>query len=679
MPNRAGPCICHIRREKHAHDTAMVRRMLKKIWQPVRIGSVEIPNRVARAANTTTMFPFPIGEDFAAYHEARARAGVGLTILEAGSVHPNSQIAYLVDESALPGYEKLMAACRPHGMKVFQQLWHGGHNLGGKDGAMPWSASATPSPLTGIIGVEMGRADIGELTDAFARAAGICKRAGLDGVEIHAGHGYIFSQFLSPLTNERTDEYNGDLIARARFLREVLTAVRAEVGKGFAMGARVSASTAVGGLSAEDVAALCAHLEELNLIDFIDISYSDYFQISSMASSMAFPSGYQLPVNAPISEAVKRVPRIVTGRYRTLEEAEQVLNEGLADMVSLVRAQIADPELVRKTREGRPEDVRPCIACNQGCVGGLLTIGKMQCTVNPAAGYEALLDETRIARVEKPRKVLIVGGGPSGMEAARIAALKGHSVILAEAGAALGGQLLGARRAPYLHILGDLVEWLERQVYALGVDVRISTYLDAADICEIAPDVVILATGALPREDGRQTLIPGELPAGVGLPHVYDPLTLALNQPIDLHGKSAVVFDDVGRYEAIACADIFQKAGADVTFVTSMVSFGPRMMGSNREHESFQRLSRGGPFRLIVNHNLLAVRDGECDIRAQGTRSLQTIRADILALRLNQMPNAPMFEELRGHIPEMVRVGDALSPRDLLAAMHDGHRAARAI
>ena len=653
--------------------------MLKQIWEPVRIGSVEIPNRVVRAANSTSMYPTPVGDELIAYHLARARAGVGLSILEAGSVHPNSQIAYMVDESAVPGYQKLMAAVRPHGMKVFQQLWHGGHNLGGKDGSMPWSASATPSPLTGIVGVPMGQREIDELIAAFARSARICKEAGLDGVELHAGHGYIIQQFLSPLTNYRTDKYNGGILDRARFLKEALTAVREAVGPDFAVGARMGASTAVGGLSAEDVATVATHLEEEGLIDFLDITYSDYFLQSGMAYSMAYPSGYQLPANEVIARSVKRVPRIVTGRYRTLEEAEQVLREGQGDLVSLVRAHIADPELVRKTREGRPEDVRPCIACNQGCIGGLLSIGRMQCTVNPAAGYELQLDESLIVKTDSPKKVLIVGGGPAGMEAARVAALMGHRVILAEASSQLGGATIAARHAPYLHILGDLLEWLERQVYALGVDVRMSTYMEADDIRAEAPDVVIVATGALPPEDGRQTLIPGELPSGVTLGHVFDPATLAMSQPADLAGKHAVVFDDVGRYEAIACADIFQKAGANVAFVTSLASMGPKMIGTQRDIESIRRLSGGGPFKLIVNHNLMAVRQGECDIRAQGATEPYAIPADIIALRLSQVPNCDLFEELREEFSETYRIGDALSPRDLLGAVHDGHRTARGL
>jgi len=652
---------------------------LQRVWEPVRIGDLEIRNRIARAANTTTMFPTPIDDQFVAYHEARASGGVGLTILEAGSVHPSSQIAYMVDKASAPGYEKLMAAARPHGMRVFQQLWHGGHNLGGKAGQIPWGPSATPSPLTGIVSEAMTGDQIAELVAAFAQAARLCREVGLDGVELHGGHGYVVQQFLSPLTNLRDDAYNGDIAARARFAIEVLTAIREACGPDFPLGIRLSASTADGGTNAADLAWLAAHLEAKGLIDFVDLSFSDYFRMSAMASTMAVPTGYQLAHNAPIAQAVRAVPRIVTGRYRTLEEAEQVLREGEADLVSLVRAQIADPMLVAKTAQGRLDDVRPCIACNQGCVGGLLTIGRMQCTVNPAAGYESELDERRIERVATPLRVLVVGGGPAGLEAARVAALAGHDVILAEAGPALGGAARVGAHAPNLATFGDYLDWAERQVYALGVDVRLSSYIEIEDVQAIRADVVLVACGASAVEDGRQTFIPGEPLSQADLARAVTPDDLIAQPPGDLAGRQAVIYDDVGRYEAIAAAELLQQAGADVTFVTSLGSFAPRMAGTSRDTESFARLSAGGRFRLVVGHNLLSASRGQVAVRAQGLVGPgEPLPSDILVLNLAKRPRRDLYDALvAADKPSAHLIGDARSPRDMLAAIHEGHRAAR--
>jgi 2,4-dienoyl-CoA reductase-like NADH-dependent reductase (Old Yellow Enzyme family) len=652
---------------------------LQLVWTPMKIGSVEIPNRIVRTAHTTSHLggaQSELSDDLIAYHTVRARAGVGMSILQAASVHDaSSHLGYAVDDSIMPRYEKLVREVRPHGMRLFQQLWHGGHNMFGAGGAIPWAASASPSPFSGIVGLQMGQGEIDEIIGAFAAAAWRCRESGIDGVEIHAGHGYLVNQFLSAATNDREDGYNGDLLQRSRFLREILNAVRSAVGPDYPVGVRMGASLAVGGLSADDVATVAGHLENERLIDFVDITLSDYFDFAAMIHSMAYPSGYQLPQSGVVSAAVS-VPTIVTGRFRTLEEAEEVLREGVADFVSMVRAQIADPELVLKTREGRVDDVRPCIACNQGCSGGLITLGRMQCTVNPAAGYERELDERLIERTKVVRKIMVVGGGPAGLEAARIAALKGHHVILAEAGSRLGGALEISRRAPHLHIFQDLLGWYEHQIYSLGVDVRLSAFTEAADVAAERPDVVLVATGGHPRGDGRQASTPGEIPAGADLRHVYTSHRLILEHGgKSMAGRHALVLDDIGHYEPIAAAELLARAGASVTYVTTQQSFGPKLFGTGREAEALSRL-HSGAFALHVGHNLIQIEAETCTIRPVGGGRALVVPADIVVLVTANAPIRNLYDELRDSF-ETILIGDALSPRDMLAAIHEGHRAAR--
>jgi NADPH-dependent 2,4-dienoyl-CoA reductase/sulfur reductase-like enzyme len=264
------------------------------------------------------------------------------------------------------------------------------------------------------------------------------------------------------------------------------------------------------------------------------------------------------------------------------------------------------------------------------------------------------------------------------MEAARVAALRGHKVILADANPKLGGTLQVAKRAPNLHILGDLADWLERQVSALGVDVRVGSYMEAEDVLAEKPDALIVATGGMTTGDGRQALIPGELPPGMNLPNVFDPISLITGPSQSFEGKTAVVFDDVGRYDAIASAEYFARSGASVTFVTSLGSFAPKMMGTSRDTESLVRLNRG-KFKLLVNYNLIAIEPGFVTIRARGVETTERISADLVAVVTSQVPVRNLFDELRDSVKEVRLIGDALSPRDLLAAMHDGHRCARAI
>jgi 2,4-dienoyl-CoA reductase-like NADH-dependent reductase (Old Yellow Enzyme family)/thioredoxin reductase len=650
---------------------------LDKVFQPLRIRNIEIPNRIVRTAHGTHLARETLPQAFIDYHLARARGGCGLSILEIAAVHPTSALTiFNFDDSIVPEYQKFMAAIRPTGMKVFQQLWHGGNLYPTLSGAAPWGASTVPGMATGAVPIPMTQAQIRELIDAFAGAARRCRDGGLDGVELHAAHGYLFHQFLSPLYNKRSDEYGGSLENRMRLLRETLIAVRAAVGPDFVVGIRVSASQTKGSVTEQELIEVIRALETQGLIDFLDASMGDYFRMDTMNGSMHDPAGYELPSASQLT-AVSKVPRIVAGRFRTLEEAEQVLREGSADMVSMVRAQIADPELVRKTREGRVDEVRPCIGCNQGCIGGLHRWGKLGCLVNPAVGFETTLAEGLIRRSAAPRKVLIAGGGPAGMEAARVAALAGHRVVLAEASPRLGGTVNVAKRAPKLQGVGDIADWLEREVYRLGVEVRLNTYLEASDVRAEKADVVIIATGSQPRMDGVQIGFPADPARGCDLPHVVSSIDL-LTDAARVPGRSAVVLDDVGHYEAIAAAEYLITHGAAVHFVTRHPNFAPAIEFTGRTVPALERLHKG-EFTLHTRSLLVEIRRGECFIRPLQGERLQTLPADTVVLVTPNQPLRSLYEELRGEIASLHLIGDAHSPRDMQAAIGEGHRVAREI
>ncbi len=648
----------------------------KLVFEPIKIGTLEIPNRIVRAAHSFSN-DAGIGEDFISYHVARARGGVGLSLLDAASVHETSHLTLRVsDDSAIDGYVRLMSAVRPLGMRIFQQLWHGGHHHYGVKGRIPWAPSTTPSPLSGLVAIPMGKAEIDEIAAAFAAAARRCKIGGLDGVEIHGAHGYLVHQFLSPHTNNRSDEYGGDIEHRMRFLQEVLRAVRAETGAAFPVGVRLSVSTVPGGVTAADLAVVARALEEERLIDYLSTSLGDHYEANRSSAAMDAPTGYELGSSAQITAAVK-IPRVVAGRYRTLDEAEQTLREGVADLISIVRQNIADPDLVRKTREGRAEDVRPCIACNQGCIGGIIREGRLGCAVNPAVGAEATLSEHLITKTKTPQKVLIVGGGPAGMEAARVAATAGHNVILFEAAARLGGKLQIARRAPGLHAIGDIAEWLERQIYQLGVDVRTGSYVDAADVIAEAPDAVIVATGAMARMDGHQIADPARILSGIDLPHVVSSVDLMANPPEKL-GTTCVILDDTGHYEAIAVADFLSERGLAVTYVTRFPSMAPALKPLGRVDPALKRLNRR-QFQLLARHYLTDIRPGECTVRILQSDKTETVPADLVVLVTPDEPLRDLYDHLKISTKHLAIVGDANTPRELQAAIREGHLAARAI
>lgn len=646
--------------------------MIRYAFEPVSINGVEIPNRIVRTAHGTHFGP-GLCDALISYHAARARGGVGLTILEIASVHASSP-SHLCnhDDSIIPRYEKLMEAVRPHGMRVFQQLWHSGHHRGGPDGSPPWSASDIPSPASGTVPVPMSKERIAEIVQSFAMAAVRAKRGGIDGVEVHAAHTYLVQQFLSPLTNKRADEYGGSLENRMRFLREVLEAIRREAGSDYPLGVRLSSENTEGGLTPDDNAEIASTLEQAGLIDFVDVSMGGYYSFAEMIGGMHEPAGYELPNSSIVTQRVT-VPSIVTGRFRTVEEADQVIREGIADLVGMTRAHIADPDIVRKTREGRVEQVRPCIGCNHGCVGqGLIPGMPMGCTVNPYVGREAVIADEKLPPVQSTRTVLVIGGGPAGMEAARVARMRGHRVILAEAQKELGGQVIVAAKAPARHGIKDITDWLEAEIFRLGVDVRLNNFVLADDVREISPDHVIVATGSQPRLDGIQKGLPGRIPDGVGLPHVMSSAELLSG----LKGKTsrrAVVLDDTGHYEAVAAAEFLLARGARVEYVTQFGSFAPLLETSLSTTPALRRMCRHD-FHLHLRTHLDRITPDSVDLLGLESGERKAIEADCVVLVTSNRSFNP-FEDA-DDLPPLTFVGDALAPRYLLRAIHDGNAAA---
>ena len=445
-----------------------------------------------------------------------------------------------------------------------------------------------------------------------------------------------------------------------------------------ALGVRLSPELLPGGMTEADVATIAGEFHKRGLIDFVNLTLGTDYNAHKIIGAMHEAAGYEVPHAAPVRAALD-LPVLVTGRFRTLEEADQVIHEGAADLVALTRAHIADPDLVAKTVAGQPEAVRPCIGCNHGCVGGLNTMGRMGCTVNVAVGAEAALSEDLLQKVAEPKLVLVVGGGPAGLEAARVAALKGHKVILAEAAGSLGGAINAARRAPRRAGIGDITEWLEREVYRLGVDVRLGTYVDASDIDEIAPDAVIVATGSLPRMDGLQHRSPGQVASGMERRHVVSSHDLLLENSNRNWGSSALVYDDAGHYEAVAAAEFLIERGLSVTFATGLSSFAPGLETSLSAEPALERLAKGGKFRFIPYARLDAVGESHASVSTRYGGAAEEIAADTVVFVSHNRGNRDLVDALEGWSGHVAVVGDARSPRYLQTAIREGHMAARAI
>lgn len=660
---------------------------LRRVFEPIDIGAVHIPNRIVRTAHLTKLgSDGMVSDDLIGYHLARARGGVGLSFLEATAVHPSSTLSLIgYDDAVIPGYRKLMDAVRPHGMRMFQQLWHAGNIYPGPNGEPARGVSDLPGPLTGLPVVPIATDEISEFVTGYAETARRSAEGGIDGLEIAAGHGYLIYQFLSPATNTRTDQYGGSLENRMRFLVEVLTAVRDAVSGQIPVGVRLGAGQAAGDLDEATVADVTRRLIAAGLVDFVNATMGNYYGMHWMMGAMDRPAGYMLNSSASITAAAATaIPRIVTGRFRTLEEAEEVLRSGTADLVSMVRAHIADPDIIRKARTGREFEVRPCIGCNQGCIARTSGVDlRLGCTVNPAIGRESTLADDVIGTTSHPRDVVVVGGGPAGLEAARVARLRGHRVVLYEAYDQLGGALNLARRAPRVQGLDDILDWYRTEMKRLGVDYRVSAPVDADDVAATHPDVVIVATGADPTMDGRLVGAPGHtvegMAAAVKAGSVVSSVDL-LSVEAPPAGSHILVFDDIGQYEAVSVVDYLLDKGVRVTAATRLPSFGPLADAALRITPALERFySHPTDFEMLTRVSPTSVDAGKVTLGSLVAAPDTTLDVDRIVLVSYKQSRRDLAEELRGRIADVRLVGDARAARDLQVAIREGNRAARTI
>jgi 2,4-dienoyl-CoA reductase-like NADH-dependent reductase (Old Yellow Enzyme family)/thioredoxin reductase len=641
------------------------------VLQPLQVGSLTLKNRIVRTAHGTGL----VGDDLIAYHEARARGGVALSFLQATGVHPTARTGLPVfEDSVIPFLSRFVERMNPHGMRVFHQLYHHGSAYPARPGAVHWSASAIPNPVVGVVPTPMTTGMIDEIVGAFASAAARCQRAGIDGVEIHAASGYLLEQFLSPATNQREDEYGGSPENRMRFLREVLEAVRAEVGPDFPLGVRLSSEEYIpGGLTPADTAEIARSVEPL--VDFVDVHLSTYWRFHKMLAPMGDPLGYELPLSEVVTSAVS-VPTIVAGRIMTLDHAEHIVASRTADLVSMVRALIADPDLVAKAMAGEADRVRPCIGSNFGCVGQLMSTGRMGCVVNPEAGLEyAQTDGADGPAAPSVTRILVVGGGPAGLEAARSAALAGADVTLVEARRALGGQVAMAAAAPNRADLASITQWLEAEVERLGVRVRRGVFADPDFVAASGADAVIIATGATPRRDGFSVASPLQPVPGHDLPHVvtsWQALGFDGGAPA---GTQAVVLDDTGTFEAVSVCEHLLAQGRTVTLVTRFDRMGANVPYPPATVLATQERLMSGAFDLVVSCVPLEITRDSVVIGSPHTDRSRELPADLVVHVSVPQPERDLADLLvEMGIPVRV-IGDAAGGHGIQKAIREGREA----
>lgn len=598
-----------------------------------------------------------------AYLAARARAGTGMIVVGGGAVHPDGldlpKMPRAWDDLFIPALALLAAEVKAHGARIGLQLLHGGRQAF-------HDRRVAPSPLPSLAVVkgvprELSRNEILELVGCHAEAARRARDAGFDFVEIHAAHGYLISEFLSPNANRRSDDYGGCFENRIRFLLEILAAIKHRCGTDFPVGVRYNGTDHLdGGWTLDDALQLAPRLEAAGA-DWLHVSAGVYGSFPVTIPSMYEPFG----LFVHLAEAVKRtvaIPVIAVGRIKDPVLADRLIAEGRADLVAMGRAHIADPELAAKAAQGRLQELRPCIGCCRGCIQSVLALEEATCVMNPEVGREYLLEHAPAAAA--PRKILVVGAGPAGLYCARLLALRGHRVVVLEERDRAGGALFYAAKAPGRSELWELAAYFMAELKRLEVEIRLDTALTPGLVGEFKPDAAVVATGAAPRFPE----IPGLLDSGLELSTAADVLSGAVVPG----ARVAVLGSDQA---AMVTADFLAQDGRQVA-VLGGAHIAPELAPNDRTSLR-RRLSAAG-VNLYKRAFIRAFASDGILIDHQGGReTLHGIRDLVIADGFRSERRAAEMLSRMG--VETHIMGDAKSPRTLLEATAEADELARVL
>ncbi|MGE3690114.1 MAG: FAD-dependent oxidoreductase [Novosphingobium sp.] len=656
------------------------------VFSPIRLGPIEVPTRFFFAPHGSSL---SIGtkpaDDLAAYSSERVRGGGCGLVIVALAAHDRARTR---QPSPFP----------PENVAAFRSLAESVHTAGGKIFGEPfywWGASGQwqplgpPAPSFGPSVRQFGLRDRSNSTHAMnleeiraihsviRQSCANLREAGFDGVMLHGSHAAMIEQFVSPYFNERQDEYGGSFENRMRFPIEFLEAAREGCGPGMALGIRMNCDEMLPGgygtdLAREVVAAIC----QRGLVDFVDLDVGLEPQQLHYGMPTAF-SDVQLyrPFVEKVRDAAGAVPVLsVLGRITRMEQAEEAIASGVCDMVGAARQLIAEPEFVQNARHGLDHRSRSCIACNW-CIGSSGD-GAQGCTINPASYRERLWGVASFTPASHRCKVVVVGGGAGGMEAARVAALRGHEVVLHEAREALGGGLALWARLPGREVVGEAVLWWEKELARLGVGVRLGSEASAETVLAEGPDAVIVATGSRYCPGGRSITFDQDLP-GWDQPHVFRPEDVLLHQA---RPKGRVVLlDGEGHHASTGIAEILAQGGAQVAYVTA--GFSPvsaRLVDSFEARFLVARLKAAG-VELVPSQWVRRIGGKTITLYDIHTGQERTVPADAVVLSTGREPVDGLARALEGKVAQLFAIGDALAARVLAAATYEGQKFARLI
>ena len=648
------------------------------LFTPARLRGHTLKCRIVFGAHTANMAEggLPVDRHFGYYRE-RARGGAGMIVVEPTPPHPTAVLTrgnFMADDAVIPHFRRITDECHSHGTVMCHQIYHVGAHGDQDNSWVPyWSPSGQVSHHDPWGSHAMSEPEIRELIQAFIDQAVRDQKGGFDGVDLFAGYSCLIDQFWSPLTNRRTDSWGGSLENRLRFVTEIVKGIRKACGPDFIVGMTVSgAEPYPGGLTMADKQEIFAWLDERGLADYFSCGTGSYInRFTAIVPGFHFATPFGTEDAAAIKQVVTHALVTAEARVKTPARAEAAIANGFCDLVSIVRGQIADPHLANKAREGRADDIRPCISCNQLCIGRRMRDYHISCLVNPSVGREHAWDGDAAPPAETPRHVLVVGGGPAGLETARVAAERGHRVTLADRAVALGGQFRLAAAQPERDEISELLGWYRTQLEKLQVRVTLGTEMTADAIRNFGADAVVLSTGSQPTRTGFQRALPhvGALP-GAEQENVY-----AVNDVLEgtaQPGKKVLLLDDLnGWWPASGTALHLAERGHDVTVVTASDKAAEALDVSHLGPSTRERFAKVG-VTVVGSHALTRWAGNTATVANLYTGDTQELAFDSLVLATTNTVDDALARELADDDIEVHTAGDMVAARTAGMAFYEG-------
>lgn len=654
---------------------------LSHLKQPLTLNHLTLKNRVVFGAHTSNMSVQGLpGAQHLAYYRERAMGGAAMIVVEPMPVHATAVLTRgnfrHSDDGVIPHFKKLTDACHAHDCVVLQQLYHVGQHGDADNSYQPnWSPSGLPSWHDSDGSHAMSESEIHQIINGFINAAVRCQKAGFDGVEVWAAYHCIIDQFWTPWSNQREDRWGGSLENRLRLSEKILSGIRKACGPHFIIGLSVSDEPDVEiALGRESLTEILSWLDQRGLMDYVSCGSGGYFDFYKLMPTFLYPEKLGVPLASDLKRTLTHAVVQAESHIRTPELANQVIASGEADMVSIVRGQIADPQWANKAVSGKATQIRGCLSCNQMCWGRRSRDYSISCLINPSVGREHEWGSEPFKRATDKKSILIVGAGPAGLECARVAAERGHHVLLYEASGHLGGQFYLAGLQPRRGQILDLLQWYQDELDRLGVQVHYHHPLFSEDIVALksqhAIEHVVLATGSEPYETGFQKAL-AHLPELPG----YNPNTVFSIESVMRRearlGQSVVVLDEGGNWRGCGTAWYLMEKGHQVTLVTPDPMVGKELARSATDFPLRQRLAQGG-VQCFTEHAVSEWHGDHATLLSLLDGCSHTLSADSLVLATCNRAENTLAKSLEADNQPFSHIGDCVAPRQAAYAFYEG-------